>query len=72
MQQHLDEVIAPVLRAWKIFERTDLAADGLQAREELAFFLDKTGVEASRFNEKREVYFERLVARGQEPHRLSK
>ena len=70
MQQHLDEVIAPVLRAWRIFERTDLTGDGLKAREELAFFLDKTGVEASRFNEKREVYFERLVARGQEPLRL--
>ena len=72
MQQHLDEVIAPVLRAWRIFERTDLTGDGLKAREELAFFLDKTGVEASRFNEKREVYFERLVARGQEPFRLLK
>ena len=72
MQQHLDEVIAPVLRAWRIFERTDLTGDGLKAREELAFFLDKTGVEASRFNEKREVYFERLVARGQEPLRLLK
>ena len=70
MQQHLDEVIAPVLRAWKIFERTDLTGDGLKAREDLAFFLDKTAQEASRFNEKREVYFERLVARGQEPLRL--
>jgi acyl-[acyl-carrier-protein] desaturase len=72
MQQHLDEVIAPVLRAWKIFERTDLSGDGLKAREELAFFLDKTATEAGRFNEKREAYFERLIARGQEPHRLSK
>ncbi|MDP1851892.1 MAG: acyl-ACP desaturase [Candidatus Planktophila sp.] len=72
MQQHLDEVIAPVLRAWKIFERTDLTGDGLKARDDLAFFLDKTAQEASRFNEKREVYFERLVARGQEPHRLLK
>jgi acyl-[acyl-carrier-protein] desaturase len=72
MTQHLEEVVAPVLRAWNIFERTDLTGDGLQAREELALFLDKTGVEADRFNEKREIYFERLVARGQEPHRLSK
>ena len=72
MQQHLDEVIAPVLRAWKVFERTDLTGDGLKAREDLSAFLAKTGVEAERFNEKREVYFERLVARGQEPLRIIK
>ena len=71
MQQHLDEVIAPVLRAWRIFERTDLSGDGLMARDELASFLAKTEVEAGRFNEKREVYFERLIARGQEPLRLT-
>jgi len=71
MQQHLDEVIAPVLRAWRIFERTDLSGDGLLARDELASFLAKTSVEAGRFNEKREVYFERLIARGQEPLRLT-
>ena len=71
MQQHLDEVIAPVLRAWRIFERTDLSGDGLLARDELASFLAKTGIEAGRFNEKREVYFERLIARGQEPLRLT-
>jgi len=72
MSQHLDEVVAPVLRAWRVFERTDLTGDGLQAREELASFLEKTTEEANRFNDKREVYFERLIARGQEPHRLSK
>ena len=72
MTQHLEEVVAPVLRAWNIFERTDLSGDGLKAREELALFLDQTTVEANLFNEKRELYFDRLVARGQEPHRLSK
>jgi len=72
MQQHLDEVIAPVLRAWKVFERTDLSGDGLKARDELVAFLEKTGLEASRFNEKRELYFERMIARGQEPLRITK
>jgi len=72
MQQHLDEVVAPVLRAWKVFERTDLSGDGLKAREELVAFLDKTGLEASRFNEKRELYFERMISRGQEPLRITK
>lgn len=72
MGQHLNEVIAPVLRAWKVFDRTDLSGDGLKAREDLVAFLEKTGVEAARFDEKREVYFERLIARGQEPLRLLK
>lgn len=72
MQQHLEEVIAPVLRVWKVFERTDLSGDGLKAREDLAAFLSKTTLESNRFNEKRELYFERLVARGQEPLRIIK
>jgi len=72
MQLHLDEVIAPILRAWKVFERTDLSGDGLKARDELSAFLKKTGDDALRFNEKRELYFERLIARGQEPLRIIK
>jgi acyl-[acyl-carrier-protein] desaturase len=72
MQLHLDEVIAPILRAWKVFERTDLSGDGLKARDELAAFLAKTGNEAAIFNDKREVYFDRLIARGQEPLRIIK
>ena len=72
LQLHLDEVIAPILRAWKVFERTDLSGDGLKARDELSAFLRKTGDDAGRFNEKRELYFDRLIARGQEPLRIIK
>ena len=72
MQQHLEEVIAPVLRAWEVFERNDLTGDGLVARDELTAFLNKTTEESNRFNEKREHHFERLIARGQEPIRIQK
>jgi acyl-[acyl-carrier-protein] desaturase len=72
MQQHLEEVIAPVLRAWDVFERNDLSGDGLVARDELTAFLTKTTEESDRFNEKREHHFERLIARGQEPIRIQK
>jgi len=72
MQQHLEEVIAPVLRAWEVFERNDLSGDGLVARDELNAFLTKTTEESNRFNEKREHHFERLIARGQEPIRIQK
>ena len=72
MQQHLEEVIAPVLRAWDVFERNDLSCYGLVARDELTAFLAKTTEESDRFNEKREHHFERLIARGQEPIRIQK
>ena len=72
MQQHLEEVIAPVLRAWEVFERNDLSGDGLVARDELNTFLAKSTDESNRFNEKREHHFERLIARGQEPIRIQK
>jgi len=72
LQLHIDEVVAPVLRAWNVFERNDLSGDGLVAREELVAFLKNAGKEAATFNDKREVYFERLVARGQNPIRIQK
>jgi acyl-[acyl-carrier-protein] desaturase len=71
LQQHLDDVVAPVLRAWNVFDREDLSGDGAAAREELNTFLATSGEDAARFNEKREIYFEKLVARGQEPIRLT-
>jgi acyl-[acyl-carrier-protein] desaturase len=71
LKQHVDEVVAPVLRAWNIFDREDLTADGAQARDELALFLSKAEADANRFIEKRDAHFERLVARGQEPIRLT-
>jgi acyl-[acyl-carrier-protein] desaturase len=71
LQQHLDEVVAPVLRAWNVFEREDFSAEGESAREELATFLKTAGEDAARFTEKREIFFERQIARGQEPIRLT-
>ena len=72
MQQHLEDVIAPVLRAWNVFGREDLSGDGQAARDELSAFLAGATTESDRFNEKREKHFERLIARGQEPIRLTK
>lgn len=72
LSQHVDEVVWPVLRAWKIFERNDFSATGLAARDELAAFLEKVGREAALFNDKREVHFEKQIARGIEPVRITK
>lgn len=70
LKQHVDDVVAPVLRAWNIFEREDFTGDGAKARDELAAFLSKAEDDANRFIEKRDAHFDRLVARGQEPIRL--
>lgn len=72
MTQHLDEVVAPVLRAWNIFTREDLGPIGQAARDELSAFLDATRLEADRFDEKRETYFEKQAARGIAPIRIEK
>jgi acyl-[acyl-carrier-protein] desaturase len=52
---HHDEVLQPVLRHWKVFEREGLGAEGEQARARLGDFLDKLDRTASRFAERREA-----------------
>ena len=71
LQQHLDDVVAPVLRSWKVFEREDLTGDGLKARDELKAFMDQTYKAAEVFNDKRETHFERQIARGIQPIRIT-
>ncbi len=36
LRLHYDEVVSPILRTWKVFERTDFGPEGEKAREELA------------------------------------
>jgi acyl-[acyl-carrier-protein] desaturase len=47
---HHDDVLQPVLRFWRIFERTDFGPDGERARTELAQVLDAVD-ERARFYE---------------------
>jgi acyl-[acyl-carrier-protein] desaturase len=54
LRLHYDEVIAPVLRHWRVFERTDFGPRGEKAREELAAFLADLDVRATKFVERRE------------------
>jgi acyl-[acyl-carrier-protein] desaturase len=50
---HHDEVLSPILRHLRIFDRDDLTAAGDQARTELAAFLTTLDRSASRFTERR-------------------
>jgi acyl-[acyl-carrier-protein] desaturase len=63
LRLHHDEVVTPILRKWKVFERTDLGATGEQAREELAEFLAGLDAQATRFVESRERKRARLATR---------
>jgi acyl-[acyl-carrier-protein] desaturase len=67
LRLHHDEVVAPILRFWKVFERTDLGPAGEQAREELAQFLAGLDAQATKFVESRERMRARVAARGQQP-----
>jgi len=63
LRQHRDEVVAPVLRFWKVFEIEGLDAEGEQARTELAEFMDELDRQSLRFEEKRDKLQARLAAR---------
>ena len=64
LKQHREEVIMPVLRKWKIFERNDFGAVGNAARDELAQILADMEVSVNRFEERREALRARLAVRG--------
>jgi len=67
LRLHHDEVVSPVLRAWKVFDRTDLGPEGEKAREELAVFLEGLDAQATRFVEMRERSRARDAARSKKP-----
>jgi acyl-[acyl-carrier-protein] desaturase len=64
LRQHKDDVVAPVLRFWKVFEVEGLDAEGEKARQELADFLDGLEQQALRFEDKRDALKARMAKRG--------
>ncbi|HET7474571.1 MAG TPA: acyl-ACP desaturase [Dermatophilaceae bacterium] len=60
LRQHKDEVLAPVLRFWQVFDLEGLNSQGEQARTELAAFMDNLERQASRFEDKRETMKARM------------
>ncbi|MFL6070045.1 MAG: acyl-ACP desaturase [Actinomycetes bacterium] len=63
LRQHKDEVLMPVLRHWKVFERTNLGPEGEKARDQIGEFLADLEAQASRFEEKRDALKARLSRR---------
>ena len=60
IRQHVDEVLMPVLRYWKVMERDDLGPDGEIARQELVDYIEALEKQASRFEDKRPALKQRL------------
>ncbi len=63
LRQHRDEVVMPVLRKWRVFDRDDFGPDGETARDELAQLIADMDAQVSRFEEKRDALKARLAAR---------
>jgi acyl-[acyl-carrier-protein] desaturase len=63
LRQHKDDVVAPVLRFWNVFDIEGLDAEGEQARAELADFLEELEKQALRFEDKRDVLKARMASR---------
>jgi acyl-[acyl-carrier-protein] desaturase len=64
-RQHLDEVVLPVLRKWRIFERDDFTGEGERKRDELAAFIKTMEVEAAKFEESKARYLERAARKAE-------
>ncbi|MBB4135000.1 hypothetical protein BKA16_001552 [Gordonia humi] len=62
-RQHLDDVVWPVLRKWRIFERDDFTGRGEKARDELAAWLEQAELDARRFEEQRDRFLAREAAK---------
>jgi len=63
LRLHHDDVLVPVLRQIRAFDR-DLTGDGAAAREELAGFLAELDAQATRFVERRDIQRARDADRG--------
>jgi acyl-[acyl-carrier-protein] desaturase len=63
LRQHRDEVLAPVLRHWDVWNVTGLDAEGEKAREELSTLMSDLDAAASRFEQKRDARRARIDAR---------
>ncbi|MFE3104439.1 acyl-ACP desaturase [Nocardia tengchongensis] len=66
LRQHLDEVLRPVLKVWKVFERDDFTAHGEEIREEIGNYLEKLEKDVLRFEEQRARLLAREAARAED------
>ncbi|RAY12349.1 acyl-ACP desaturase [Actinomadura craniellae] len=64
LRLHHDDVLAPILRKWDVWNMAGLGGDGEKAREELAEFMEQLDQAATKFTTRREERRARQAARG--------
>ncbi|WP_079626519.1 acyl-ACP desaturase, partial [Mycobacteroides abscessus] len=64
-QSHLDEVVMPVLRKWRIFERDDINGEGEWYREDLDRIIGDLKKTSADFEEVKAKYLERQAKRAE-------
>ncbi|BBX72913.1 acyl-ACP desaturase [Mycobacterium shinjukuense] len=56
---HLNEVVMPVLRKWRIFEREDFTGEAARMRDDLAVLIKELEQASDKFDESKQRYLER-------------
>jgi len=56
---HLDEVVMPVLKKWRIFEREDFTGEAAWMRDDLAVLIKELEQASDKFDESKQRYLER-------------
>src|SRR6201997_4836030 len=56
---HLDEVVMPVLKKWRIFEREDFTGEAARMRDDLGVLIKELEVASDKFDESKRHYLER-------------
>ncbi len=65
LRQHLEDVVLPVLRYWRVFEREDFTPAGARLRDELLEFIDRMDTEAAKFEESKARFLAREERRSE-------
>ncbi|HEY0226613.1 MAG TPA: acyl-ACP desaturase [Mycobacterium sp.] len=56
---HLNEVVLPVLKKWRIFEREDFTGEAAYMRDDLGKLMEELAAESAKFDESKQRYLER-------------
>ena len=60
---HLNEVVMPVLRKWRIFEREDVTGEAARMRDDLGLLIKELEQAGDKFDESKQRYLEREARR---------
>src|ERR1700676_1268346 len=64
-RQHLDDVVMPVLRKWRIFEREDFTGEAAAMRDDLALLVEELEVTCEKFEVSKARQLEREARRAE-------